>query len=224
MRWFTSDLHFGHSNIIKHARRDRFLSREEFLALKEKDFQWEDKDPYKISKESTDNMDEEIIHNINNLVSSDDILYFLGDFCRPGLSTKEAKKYRERIRCKTMHFVRGNHDKPGYDSIFSTADDVLVHELPQGMFFLSHYPHATWHRSHRGSFHLYGHEHATFEDKMNHLFPKRRSMDVGVDNAAILLGAYRPFSVEEVVSILLQRSAGAIYKTSKTEEEILGDG
>ena len=79
--WFTADFHLGHANIIRYCGR-----------------------PF----ESVAEMDAAILGRLNSSVAEDDILYFLGDFCRG--SGREALAYRKRIRCKNIFFVEGNHD------------------------------------------------------------------------------------------------------------------
>lgn len=79
--WFSADFHFGHSNII---RCDR---------------------PFASAAE----MDEAILDRVNESVKSDDELYFLGDFCIGG--PKIAAAYRQKIRCKKVYFILGNHDR-----------------------------------------------------------------------------------------------------------------
>ena len=80
--FFTADTHLGHTNIIKYCNR-----------------------PFK----STSEMDATIINNINEVVKSDDILYHLGDFSlgNPGYIIN----YLERINCKKIRLILGNHDK-----------------------------------------------------------------------------------------------------------------
>jgi hypothetical protein len=49
------------------------------------------------------------IPRLNSSVKPHDTLYFLGDFClgRPD----DVTAYRNRLSCRTIHFVEGNHDK-----------------------------------------------------------------------------------------------------------------
>ena len=53
MRWFTSDTHFGHANIIRYCNR-----------------------PF----DSVGHMDREMLKRWNEKVKPDDLVYFLGDF------------------------------------------------------------------------------------------------------------------------------------------------
>jgi calcineurin-like phosphoesterase family protein len=80
--WFTADFHLGHQNIIRYCNR-----------------------PF----HSTSEMDEAILGNLNSLVRQDDVLYFLGDFCMGG--PDQARRYRDRVVCRNIHVVEGNHDR-----------------------------------------------------------------------------------------------------------------
>ena len=40
------------------------------------------------------------------------------------------------------------------------------------------------------------------EARLDKIMPCRRSMDVGVDNAYWLLGEWRPFSIDEIITFL----------------------
>ena len=80
--WFSADFHFGHSNIIRYCDR-----------------------PFASATE----MDEAILDRVNESVTADDELYFLGDFCIGG--PKVAGAYRQKIRCKKVYFILGNHDR-----------------------------------------------------------------------------------------------------------------
>ena len=80
MDYFTSDLHFGHKNVI------RFCDR-----------------PFK----TVHQMNEAIIDNWNNIVSDSDRVFVLGDvfLCKP----EEAKEYIEKLNGYKI-LVKGNHD------------------------------------------------------------------------------------------------------------------
>lgn len=169
MKYFTADTHFGHKNYAH--LRDRHI----FETLEEHD--------------------ERLIKNINEFVRPEDELFILGDFAfeKPG-------RYRPRLNCKTVYFVLGNHDrkeksKHTFGEIphmrFTKLTGATGEQLP---VVLSHYPQIYWSGSHNGHAHLYGHCHGTREITLDTLFPKRRSMDVGVDSALDQFGRYVPFS------------------------------
>lgn len=174
-RFFTSDTHFRHEMVIKGMNRGNGR--------------------WKVINDH----DDDIIANINTLVGRNDELYILGDIAWADLAS-----IRLRINSRHIKVVLGNHDKRGHlISIFGEAPDTRTLKVGEGnTIFLSHYPHAFWPRSHYGSYHLYGHMHAQREGTLTEWMPERRSLDVGLDNAARLLGEYRPFTEAEVLSIL----------------------
>ena len=75
---------------------------------------------------------------------------------------------------------------------------VLEHMLISGNEWLPavlcHYPFAVWDRKHYGAVHFHGHMHGKLQQINNRL-------DVGVDMAFKLFGEYRPFRMEEALSI-----------------------
>ncbi|GLU29488.1 metallophosphoesterase family protein [Brucella sp. NBRC 12950] len=77
--WFMSDTHFGHANIIKY-------SRTQF--------------------DSVDEMESTIIESWNEKVSSQDLVYHLGDFA---WSAKDAKRVRPKLN-GSIRLIVGNHD------------------------------------------------------------------------------------------------------------------
>ena len=79
--FFTSDEHYGHTNIIKYCDR-----------------------PFK----NVDDMDTEIIKRHNEVVGDEDIVIHAGDFTMRK-NAREAKNYMKRLN--GMHiFIRGSHD------------------------------------------------------------------------------------------------------------------
>lgn len=79
--FFTSDEHYGHSNIIKFSNR-----------------------PFSDVKE----MDEELIKRNNEIVGDDDIVVHAGDFTFRKVE-REAMEYIKRLKGHHV-FLKGNHD------------------------------------------------------------------------------------------------------------------
>lgn len=162
--FFTSDTHFGHTNIIKYSNR-----------------------PFSCVEE----MDEVLIENINKTVKRNDTLYHLGDW-----SFRNPESYKQRIHCRFVHLIWGNHDKQNrkdksfISSLSGTYDLIRIKTEPN--VTLCHYAMKTWDRAHYGTYHLYGHSHGTLRDDPNSL-----SFDVGVD----CMG-YLPISFDEVKTIM----------------------
>ncbi len=142
-------------------------------------------------------MDDAFIDGINRHVKKQDVLYHLGDFC---WTKQDIHLYRNMINCKQVHLIRGNHDKGNCDSAFSTVQHMTVLKNPQ--VHLCHYPMISWCGSNHGSIHLYGHCHGTIEKKMDDQFPRRRSMDIGVDNVYYLYKEWKPISFDEIKEYL----------------------
>jgi calcineurin-like phosphoesterase family protein len=151
--WFTSDLHFGHTNII------RFCGR-----------------PYSDVKE----MDQDLINNWNSVVHPDDTVYMLGDifFCK----FNDALKIMDQLNGH-KNLVYGNHDKvirnnEVLQKKFSLIlDDLDQIEIDGYKLVLCHYPMWSWNGASRGAIQLHGHIHSN-----KPVQPHKRQYDVGVDN------------------------------------------
>ena len=186
MRYYTADPHYAHEGVLEFCNRP-------FATVKDHD--------------------DCLVDEVNEIVKPEDELFILGDFCWSN-GYRKPGHFLQRIKCRTVHLVWGNHDRENYRQNFSTAEDVRVLKLaeqitPNGQssiqLFLSHYPHAFWPASHHGSLHLYGHCHDQREATLDAMSPGRRSMDCGVDTAKRLLGRFRPFSEIEILNLLLSR-------------------
>jgi len=152
--------------------------------------------------ESIEHWNEHILDAINKCAARADRLFILGDFCwkRPGY-------WRQRIKCRHVELILGNHDKASQcRKVFGGA---MYHQRMTKMLgtrvFLSHFPNAFWDLSHRGSLHCYGHCHNQREATLDAIWPDRRSMDVSPDSAVVLTGEWRPFSGQEVYDRLMAR-------------------
>ena len=210
--FFTSDTHAYHRNIAG-----------------PKVSQW--KSGYRDFNDEYE-MTAEIIKQINNTVDKDDTLYHLGDWSFGGID--KIWEFRKQINCKNIHLILGNHDHhiennkelPNliYNSwskyvrhvddkklglpddkicfpihLFSSIQHVKSVTIGKHKFFLSHFAHRVWDKSHHGIIHLYGHSHNSIDNNWG------KSMDCGVDAAREILGAYRPFSLQEIIDIMDKR-------------------
>lgn len=177
--FFTADTHFQHERILE-------LMGRPFATIQEHDAY--------------------ITNLINLIVGERDRLYILGDF-----AMKHPEIARLEIKCRNVIFIWGNHDHNRLKQVYPEVTDVLEHKFEVGLpdtvkIFMSHYPHAYWPASHKGSIHLYGHCHGMREATLDGLFPTRRSMDCGVDVAKRIVGDYRPFALEEIMDLIGRKS------------------
>lgn len=176
MIWFSSDLHISHKRILEFGRGQHFASLEEH--------------------------DEILIGNIQTCVQPDDTLYLLGDILM-GEAKGNAKRWLDLIPGQ-VRFVQGNHDHgASLQAMYDQPNWVscgLAEWLPKKRIFMCHYPLEVWPEMKRGGIHLHGHSHNNLNTKPGH-----RRLDVGVDSARALLGAYRPFSWSEIKDIMFKR-------------------
>ncbi len=84
-------------------------------------------------------------------------------------------------------------------------------------FHMCHYPLMSWQGLHYGGIHLYGHSHGIYEDVLDKLHPDRRAMDVGIDCAFKKLGMWRPFSIDEVVQMLVGDEEAKLTRENRLE-------
>ena len=238
--FFTADTHFGHGNIIKYCNRP-FVAEQDRGALRAHGNKWHEGDwkgptasKHRMSREAISMMNKHLIDNINATVGTDDTLWHLGDwaFAPDKDYARACEEYRGRIKCKNIHIIWGNHDKPKKIKHLFISDHTLTEvkiqtSMPRPVnVVLCHYALAVWNKSHRGSWQLYGHSHSGAEPWMNQHMNGRRSIDVGVDNAKKHIGEYRPFSTEELTRLLGSKLGHSmdhhIPKNSKapSEEEL----
>jgi calcineurin-like phosphoesterase family protein len=189
--WFTADTHFGHGNIIKYCQRP-FLTAEEFAIVRA-----DPRGKLRLSDETVRRHDDALIEAINTRVDDHDTLWLLGDFCWGGLA--EATHYRDRIRCRNVNLVWGNHDHRSIRPLFGEAIEQGWVRVLGTEIWVNHYPLRSWNKSFHGSWHFYGHVHGRLqrEDAAN---PSMLVKDVGVDACG-----YRPWSFEELSDYMAPR-------------------
>jgi len=186
--FFTSDTHYAHSNICSATTK------------------WTESSNLTREFNSLDHMNATLVNNINNMVGEDDILIHLGDFSFGGFD--KIQEFRDRIVCKNIHLVLGNHDhhiernKEGVQDLFSSVQNYLRLEVRRPVsksmmdrytFVCMHYPIASWHDMNQGVIHLHGHVHLPYHLRL----AEGKAMDVGVDGNEL-----EPISMDQVLGIM----------------------
>lgn len=196
--WVTSDLHFGHENILDfEPKRWDLVGKTQHEAMVETlvnegltneeisfipDDVWEN---YKklCNHNNIKLHDEELMRRWNKNVKSDDLVFILGDLSfRRGKATNEILK---RLNGRKV-LVKGNHeniwmDKDADLTLFEQIVDYKEIKINGYMFCMSHYPFRVWNQKHKGSIQLFGHIHSneTTSHPMKEEIPQ--SYNVGVD-------------------------------------------
>src|SRR6478752_5922195 len=103
MIYFSSDFHFGHSNIAGPKVSNWGSGYRDFDSVHE--------------------MNKTLTDTINKYVKAEDTLYFLGDFCFGG--HRNTPTYRHSIVCQDIRLCRGNHDGKIdlYKDLFTSIED-----------------------------------------------------------------------------------------------------
>lgn len=186
--FFTSDWHFNHANICRGTTKwDKGY----------RDF------------DSLEQMNDTLINNCNEVVPRDGVLFMLGDVIFG--DKKVIGEFLDRINCRTIHLIYGNHDdyirKGGEyitddcvkncQKLFTSCQDKLEIYVGKKLVVLDHYAHRIWRDSHHGSYMLYGHSHATLPDDPNLL-----SIDCGVDTKLFGHKQFYPYSFAEIDYIM----------------------
>lgn len=185
MNLYISDLHFGHKNCIRFDNR-----------------------PFA----DTDEMDRTMIQLWNSRVSIKDDVYILGDLCFR--SEKTPDWYLKKLNGH-KHLIVGNHDRVTLEceeaqQYLESIDNMLYIEDDGRQICLCHYPLAAWYKSHRGSWHIYGHIHANKDDVYQLMKTKEHAL-----NAAACINNYTPATIEELIR------NNKFFQESDTGEELL---
>lgn len=177
-----------------------------FQALETKEdggYDPEDISKFHISNDSVERMNDGIVDNINKKVKPKDRLFILGDL---GWNYEENYRWyvellRDRIVCRHIHFIWGNHDchlkkyihLPVLESILKESGVVDLGDLRTirsggRRVVLCHYPIARWDKWHKGSWNIHGHSHGLYrKDELPW------QTDAGVD-----CWNYGPVSIQEL--------------------------
>jgi calcineurin-like phosphoesterase family protein len=140
--FFTSDLHFDHTNIVRYCSR-----------------------PF----DNVEKMNSTLVENWNRTVDHESTVYVVGDF---SLSSDQSRiVYFLSSLHGTKHLIVGNHDseESKTSSLWKSVNDLLTINVNGQLIVLCHYSMRVWNRSHHGSWMLYGHSHGSLveEDKFS---------------------------------------------------------
>lgn len=155
MKFYTSDTHFYHTNIIKYESR-----------------------PFANSEE----MNDYLIYKWNEKVKKGDEVYILGDFAF--CTGKQANELLQKLNGQ-KYLVQGNHDSFLKDKEFDRKQFVWIKDYAKinddgKKIIMFHYPIQVWDCRHHDSIHLYGHIHSNLGNhSMEYDIPN--SYNVGVD-------------------------------------------
>lgn len=204
----TSDLHFGHLNILKFTNRwdqlkecfkvhdghkvvrilyERYMDGEEIT---------EEEKGWLVSL-----MDNWLLGHVNRQIDDGDTIYHTGDFSfYKGQTKDKLKAIVTRLKGNWI-FTLGNHDNESAlrEACKGTNHKVVgdYHEITvnKTKVVLFHYPIEDWNGCHRGSYMLHGHLHGTdgHGDFVVRKISKR--FDIGMDAHPEL----KLFNLEELV-------------------------
>ena len=183
--FFTSDLHFGHANVI------RFDGR-----------------PF----ETVEEMNEELIKRWNNKVSPGDLVYVLGDFVWKA-AANYLVDILKRLNGQII-LIAGNHDthivKNGKAKKMFAAikhyDDICV-TLENGetrRCILSHYFMPLYNGHYYNAIHLHGHSHNTEEHNTEleiAQWLKEKGHNLQIYNVGCMHWNYEPVTLDEILGV-----------------------
>jgi calcineurin-like phosphoesterase family protein len=179
MQYFISDCHFGHKGSLLW---NNGTVRSGFKNIKE--------------------LENLMISNWNSVVSSNDEVYFLGDF-----AYKCSKNYAETMFWQLngiKHLIEGNHDYNiasrfvnCWESIsqIKQIDFINDNGIKQEII-LCHYPLLTWKNKEHGSWHLHGHTHGSIQSLNEYILRHDCSVEVN---------GYIPKSLVQISNIMLNK-------------------
>ena len=153
--WITSDLHFGHTNIMKFCPKTRGHFKD------------------------VDHMNSDMIKVWNQSVQPDDLVYILGDVAFTNAAQAVAI-LRSLNGSKIL--VQGNHDSKlvkdiHFRNCFQSVHDYLrITYDKKYLVVMFHFPIWEWDQMQRGSIHFHGHLHGN-----DNGMPGSRAIDVGYD-------------------------------------------
>lgn len=154
--WITSDLHFGHKNIMSFCPETRARFNNDVIY-----------------------MNNAMVEEWNHKVQPEDTVYILGDVAF--MSGSDAGRMVNRLN-GTKILIEGNHDRKTlmdatFRGAFKEVHKYLDMTYDGHKCVMFHYPIAEWDQMHRGALHFHGHLHGGVSG-----LEKYRALDVGMDS------------------------------------------
>lgn len=147
MKYYISDMHFFHKNVTKEGNN---FDNRPFNSLAE--------------------MHQYMKEKWNSKITNGDTVYILGDIAMRGTNEELIALVAQLKGRKVL--IKGNHDDVSdmrYKNIFEEIYDYkeITDYVDQDAYklVLSHYPILMWNGQHRGTIHLYGYTHNTYENE-----------------------------------------------------------
>lgn len=113
--WLIADPHYSHSGVCRFMRSDGITKLRPW--------------------DNPDEMDEELVKRFNERVRPGDKCYFLGDV----VMNRRGLKVLERLNCKNLVLIKGNHDIFSLEEYTPYFRDIRGYHVLNGMI-LSHVP------------------------------------------------------------------------------------
>lgn len=177
MIYFTSDLHFGHKNIITFDKR-----------------------PF----ENIDIMKKEITDRWNSKVDPKDSVYILGDIS--WYNPEETYQIYKNLN-GDKHLILGNHDRRlgKAAECFSEIVPYKEIEVDGEHVILCHYPIHFYNAHYYGAIMLYGHVHSSYEEELVQNYRKELNVKGGINcemyNVGCMHWDYYPVSLKEILEV-----------------------
>lgn len=185
-RFWTSDTHFYHANVIPYCDRP-WLQKGDW-----QDGEWASEE---IKTKRANEMTEDMIERWNSVVKPGDIVYHCGDF---GFSARHKIEKLIKSLNGQIHLYPGNHDKRLKAKGFACIKLYDLIKMPDNQKIMNcHYPMASWDCSHRDSWMCFGHVHGIYNPVVKLLIESMKVAEVGVD-----LHDYTPIHYDKLCELM----------------------
>ena len=204
--FFTSDLHFGHENVL------RFDGR-----------------PFA----TVDEMDAELIRRWNAKVPPGDLVYVLGDLIWKSRNDDAPGLLKSLNGQKIL--IKGNHDRFLHNNKAKSAlagikdyDDICV-SLEDGRLkrcILSHYFIPMYNGHRYQGIHLHGHSHTTAEAGLEFEFADRlnaQGFQNEIYNVGCMYWNYEPVTLDEIIAGKDRQREVFLQRETNSENELKED-